>query len=80
MTHYHHPRRLDQQLDLDGNLHDIAPRHDQPTLFTADPQIPGQTALDTDACPTNNGTDDVNSTANVAARRAMFSSFGWNVT
>lgn len=42
---------FDQQLDLDGGAHDIAPTHEQPKLFGSVPQLRGQIALDTDPLP-----------------------------
>jgi hypothetical protein len=39
---------MNQQIDMDGNLHDLAPRCEQDRLFTADPQIRGQLNIDTD--------------------------------
>jgi hypothetical protein len=34
---------FDQQLDIDGNLRDIAPEHERLRLFEPDVQLPGQT-------------------------------------
>jgi hypothetical protein len=39
---------MNQQIDMDGNLHDLAPRCEQDRLFTADPQIRGQLNMPTD--------------------------------
>ncbi len=39
---------MNQQLDIDGRLHDIAPANETRRLFDSAPQIKGQTALDTD--------------------------------
>lgn len=40
---------MNQQLDITGRLHDIAPAHETVRLFDSAPQIKGQIALDTDA-------------------------------
>ena len=40
--------RLAQQLDLDGQPHDIAPQIERMRLFEPDKQIDGQTYLDLD--------------------------------
>jgi hypothetical protein len=37
---------LDQQLDIDGYLRDIAPEHERLRLFEPDVQLPGQTWLE----------------------------------
>jgi hypothetical protein len=39
---------FDQQLDLYGQAHDVAPAHEQPKLFGSAPQLRGQIALETD--------------------------------
>jgi hypothetical protein len=44
---------MNQQIDMDGNLHDLAPRCEQDHLFTADPQIRGQIAMDADEARRN---------------------------
>lgn len=44
---------FDQQLDLDGGRHDLAPAHEQPHLFTSDPQLKGQTAMSIECVPTH---------------------------
>ncbi len=41
-------RRLAQQLDLDGHLHDLAPQSDRMRLFEPDTQLAGETFMDTD--------------------------------
>ncbi|HEV2924023.1 MAG TPA: hypothetical protein VGW98_08315 [Solirubrobacteraceae bacterium] len=41
---------LPAQLDLDGNLHEIAPQTERMRLFEPAPaQLPGQTHIDTDS-------------------------------
>ena len=40
--------RLPQQVDLDGQPHDIAPQIERMRLFEPDKQIDGQTYLDLD--------------------------------
>jgi hypothetical protein len=41
--------RLAQQLDLEGNLHDLAPQNERLRLFDPAPaQLPGQTYMHTD--------------------------------
>lgn len=39
-------RPFDQQLDVDGRLHDLAPLTERLRLFEPDRQLPGQTRLD----------------------------------
>jgi hypothetical protein len=46
---------FDQQLDFDGNRHDLAPAVEQPKLFDSAPQMRGQIALDTDRLDTPGG-------------------------
>lgn len=44
----HKHRSFPQQMDLDGRWHDLSPEHLQDRLFTADPQIAGQMAIEQD--------------------------------
>jgi hypothetical protein len=39
------PGAFAQQLDTDGQLHDIEPEHERMRLFDPDVQLPGQTRL-----------------------------------
>jgi hypothetical protein len=39
---------LDQQLDIDGQLHDLAPHSERLRLFEPDKQLDGPTFMDLD--------------------------------
>jgi hypothetical protein len=53
---------FDQQLDLDGNAHDIAPRHERLKLFEPAPtQIEGQAYIRDDELVRGDGSERASS-------------------